>query len=295
MSIEKLSIDGDIIGTDAEHVEYGKNNAATVEDALDALFNGAGGGSTPTPSGDIISAGGSWLSIGTSITWHDTATSGYSITHGYQTQVRKRIQFTNYVNRGVSGATISDGIAEVSGASITPDFVTVEFGVNDMSAICKRVVGTMSDYINDTYTNNGTKSFYGYYRAVINAIREKNQYAKIILCTPTKFIGGAWGLPAHWDDELNVTWTEDGTAMSSKRKLQDFADAITEIAKYESFPLCDWFNESGMNTANLLLYTRDATDNPSQAAGKALHPNDAGYNMMAAVLVETFKKAIPVN
>jgi len=40
--MSKISIDGHIIGTDAEKVVYGKNNAATVEDALDALFEGAG-------------------------------------------------------------------------------------------------------------------------------------------------------------------------------------------------------------------------------------------------------------
>lgn len=46
---EKVSIDGNIIGTTSDNVEYKKNNSQTVEDALDALFEGAGGGSTPTP------------------------------------------------------------------------------------------------------------------------------------------------------------------------------------------------------------------------------------------------------
>lgn len=48
--MSKISIDGQIIGTDADKVAYGKNNAATVEDALDALFEGAG-----SSSGDEIS------------------------------------------------------------------------------------------------------------------------------------------------------------------------------------------------------------------------------------------------
>lgn len=47
--MSKINIDGKRIGTDADIVDYKKNNAATVEDALDALFEGAGGGSTPTP------------------------------------------------------------------------------------------------------------------------------------------------------------------------------------------------------------------------------------------------------
>lgn len=42
--MSKLSIEGHIIGTDADKVDYGKNNNPTVEDALDALFNGAGSG-----------------------------------------------------------------------------------------------------------------------------------------------------------------------------------------------------------------------------------------------------------
>lgn len=40
--MSKISIDGHIIGTIAEEVEYNKNNAETVEDALDALFERAG-------------------------------------------------------------------------------------------------------------------------------------------------------------------------------------------------------------------------------------------------------------
>lgn len=41
--MSKISIDGHIIGTYADNVDYKKNNAATVEDALDALFQGEGG------------------------------------------------------------------------------------------------------------------------------------------------------------------------------------------------------------------------------------------------------------
>lgn len=54
--MSKLRIQGHFIGTDADEVGYGKNNAETVEDALDALFEGAGGGGSSSDSDEISNA-----------------------------------------------------------------------------------------------------------------------------------------------------------------------------------------------------------------------------------------------
>lgn len=218
MSIEKFRIGGKIIGTDSDKVEYNKNNAATVEDALDALFNGAGGGSTPPPSGDIISAGGSWMSLGTSITAPGT----------YQQKVMNRIQFTQHINKGTSGhfmgggnAAFSDGGHADTVINVSADFFTIEYGINDWGF--NIALGSMNDFTRESSSGINTSSFYYGYRNMIDRIYTVNPNAVIILCTPRKgYKANTWSNfnPEHWWD-----------ANPSGTYLKQYADAVIEIAK----------------------------------------------------------------
>ena len=127
-----------------------------------------------------IIAGGSWLSLGTSITWYNNNVSS-AFTKGYQTRVMERITFTAFKNKGVNGGCMggSGGLGDKAGSIVeAADFVTIEHGVNDWGHSIH--VGTLADFMNDT----GVGTFYGAYRKVIDAIYNKKSSAKIILCTP---------------------------------------------------------------------------------------------------------------
>ena len=211
---------------------------------------------------------GCWMSLGTSITWYNDNSQG-KFQKGYQNRVMDIIPFSKLINLGVNAGCMAgtNGLGEKVDEIITEpaDFFTIEHGINDWGN--KRKVGTMDDYINDT----GIDTFYGAYRKVIDKIYSVNINAKIILCTPRKGYGLNSFLPPHWYDQK-----EGGNY------LKDYVDAIIDIAQYMSIPICDWFNESGANQTNLRNLSID----------DALHPNDNGYELMANLLIHTFKKII---
>ena len=214
----------------------------------------------------ILQAGGSWLSLGTSITWYNDniPANNAQLTKGYQTRVREVINFTSLTNNAVNGGTMggSNGLgANVNSLVVAADYVTIEHGINDWGNGVS--VGTINDFINDT----GVSTFCGAYRKVIDAIYSKNANAKIIIITPRKGYGFNGFLPGHWYDDKNGKY------------LKDYADAAIEIAQYMSLPVCDWFNESNTNQSNLAANSKDV----------ALHPNDTGYQKLADLLVDTFK------
>ena len=332
--MSKLTIDGKRIGTDADIVDYKKNNCPTVEDALDALFNGAGqqggsdSGNQPTidkidassvdykknncptvedaldalferagqgssePQSGKIDAGGSWTALGTSITYYDgenlpswVISSG--LTKGYVTRVTERINFTSVTNKGGNGHYIgqtatgsnanSDG---KNAATLLPDgsgadFYTIEYGINDWGMNIP--LGTMDDFLRTEGVTLDTKSFYYGYRTLLDRIYEVNPNAVIILCTTRKGHGGNYNpSPQHW-------YSPNGNGVY----LEAFADAVIEIAKYMSLPVCDWFNESNTNDTNIDQNSWWHSWNPGR-----LHPNDKGSQKMANLLVHTFEKVL---
>lgn len=198
-----------------------------------------------------------WCALGTSITWYNDHPNRF--TKGYETRLLEQLKFSSWVNKGVNGGTLSSAINAVEQA----DYYTIEHGINDWGH--STPVGTMDDYINNT--NNGT--FAATYRRLIEAIFAANADAKVVLCTPRKGYGFSGYLPDHWYDAKNGIY------------LKQYADIIKEIAAYEGFPVADFFNECG-GQHNLARLSIDV----------ALHPNDAGYQMMANVLQKAMEKVI---
>lgn len=209
-----------------------------------------------------------WCSLGTSITWYNDHTNGSTLTKGYQTRVMEVLNFKQLTNSGWSGGTManksgSNGQGALAGNIVAADLYTIEYGINDFASGLS--LGTMEDFINKT----GNDTFYGAYRSTIDGIYAKNRKATIVLCTPRKAYGTG-GLPAHWYDEHNGQY------------LKDFADAVIEIGKYMSLPVCDWFNCSSANESTLESLSIDT----------ALHPNDDGMELMALTLISELKKVI---
>ena len=209
-------------------------------------------------TGKVI-AKGKWQSLGTSITWYNNNVSS-KFTAGYQTRVQEYIAFDSFINGGVNGGMLNTAIQQVQRA----DYYTIEHGVNDWGH--STPVGTIDDYISNS--NNGT--FAAIYRKLIDTIYMRNGDAKIILCTPRRAYGFSGYLP------------DDSLAEKNGIRLSDYSDLIKQIAARESFPVCDWFYESGCNQRNLADLSIDV----------ALHPNDRGYQQMSKLLVDTFLKII---
>lgn len=200
-----------------------------------------------------------WCSLGTSISWLNDNTANYPITKGYQTRVLEKLGFVHFTNKAVNGGCIESARSAV----VMADYYTIEHGINDWG---KGVPpGTIEDYIANR--NNGT--FAAYYRQVINQIFTRNPRAKVVLCTPRKAYGFDGYLPAHWYDAKNGIY------------LKEYADLVKQIAAYESFPVADFFEEcGGQRQLKYLSYD------------EALHPNDAGFQMMANVLIQALEKVI---
>lgn len=201
-----------------------------------------------------------WCSLGTSITWYNNHQSGFQ--KGYQSWMMDKINIGTLVNNGVNAGTLVQLAQNLASLVPVADIYTIEHGVNDWGN--STPVGTLSDYSGDT----GIGTFYGAYRKVIDYIYSKNSSAIIILCTPRKARGFNGYLPTSCHGAKGGLY------------LSQYADAVKAIAEYESLPLCDWYNNAGVNDNNLPLYSID----------DALHPNDAGYKAMAQILLEQFIK-----
>lgn len=210
-----------------------------------------------------------WCALGTSITWYNENVSSQpvagSFTRGYQSRVMDCLKFSQYTNQGVNGGVLQTAVAKV----IYADYYTIEHGINDWAK--DTPVGTIDDYINNT--NNGT--FAANYRQLIDKIYTTNPDAGIVLCTPRKAYGFNGFLPAHWYDPKHSAKTGKDVY------LREYADIVRQIAEYESLPVADFFAECGAQH-NLHRLSIDV----------ALHPNDAGYQMMANVLVQALEKII---
>ncbi|MBP2690710.1 MAG: SGNH/GDSL hydrolase family protein [Muribaculaceae bacterium] len=206
-----------------------------------------------------------WCSIGTSITWYNNnvSTGGGRFTRGYQDRVMDKLAFKQLINGGDNGGTAERNYSKKSTLIKKADYYTIEHGINDWGNSVP--VGTLEDYINGA--DNGT--FASAMRKIVNYIFRLNPKAKVVLCTPRKGFGFGGYLPDHWYDAKNGIY------------LKEYADLVRQIASYESFPVADFFNECGGQTTL-----------PHLSIDSALHPNDAGYQMMANVLIKAFEKIL---
>ena len=243
--------------------EKGKGHGFNDDDVDSIVFSNS---QAPTPSVEPRQINGRWCSLGTSISWLNENTASYPLTKGYQTRVMEKLAFEKFSNRAVNGGVLQSAIRSV----VYADYYTIEHGINDWGKTNLTPVGTIDDYINNT--KNGT--FAAIYRQLIDAIFSRNPKARVILCTPRKAYGFPTNngnyLPDHWyDPNINGVY------------LEEYVNIIRQIAAYESFPVADFFAEAG---------GQRQLDNWSYDT--ALHPNDAGMQIMANILIQAFEKIL---
>ena len=203
---------------------------------------------------------GTWNSVGTSISWYNNNVdkSGGRFTRGYQDRVLDKFVVKEFQNTGISGGC-------VNGSWVVPaKFYTLEHGINDWGNNVPP--GTLADYKNKK--DNGTFAYYC--RVVIDRMKA-NKPKAIVLLTPRKGIGFGGYLPDRWDMRH-----PDGYF------LQDYVNVILDIAEYEHFEVADNFTFAG-----------DQSTLKDLSIEYALHPNDAGYQLMADETFRAICRAMP--
>ena len=250
-----------------------------------------------------------WVAIGDSITYlneHQNET-GNRITKGYMTRVVEKLPNIHYTNQGHNGWTAIRIATEIETLGITKaDIYSIFLGTNDWWG--SKPIGSFSDY----EKNTGNQTVYGAFRTIINKLRSLNADAKIILITPMQRV-----------DFVYINNFKNNAYGSYKEKngqqLEQFADAVKAIGKYEKFKVVDLYHQKGMSHKNLVKFKRlknpetgvyqnysypqfiDVPFNPETdeypypvEAGDmtydGLHPSDKGYAVIADKLIRLFKK-----
>ena len=250
-----------------------------------------------------------WMAIGDSITYLNgkPAETKNRITKGYMDRVVEKLPYIHYTNCGHGGWTAKSIADNINNLGLKKaDFYSVFLGTNDWWTALP--IGTFSDYQN----NSGNQTVYGSYRTIINKIRILNNNAVIILITPmqrTDFV-----------DVNNIKSVIYGSYKAKNGHfLSEYADAIKQIAKTESFQLVDLYYKSGIRPTNAVKYRRlkdpatgdyknykypDYTNIPFNPATDdypypmdaidmtydGLHPSDKGHEKIARMLVKIMKR-----
>lgn len=249
-----------------------------------------------------------WVAIGDSITYlndHPDET-GNRITKGYLTLIHEKYPDVDYINQGHNGWTsvnIADKIESLG--LVKADVYTVFLGTNDWWQ--GKPLGSLEDY----KANKGTATVYGSFKIINDKLKSLNKKAKVILITPMQR-----------GDFVYINSAKNNAYGSYRKKkdqeLEQFANAVVEIAKLEKFPVVDLYHDSGINQDNMVNFKRlrdpqtsqynnytypgftavpfdpekDEYPYPVEAINMTydgLHPSDKGYQIIADMLIGKWK------
>jgi lysophospholipase L1-like esterase len=249
-----------------------------------------------------------WTAIGDSITYlnEHADETGNRITKGYMTRVSEALPEIVYVNKGFNGWTAADVAGRIESLDVgKADVYSVFLGTNDWWR--GNPVGTPVDYQNNT----GNDTFYGSYRIIIDKLRVLNKEARIILIAPMQR-----------GDFVYINDMKNNAYGSYKKKngqsLEQFADAVVDIASTEKFEVVDLYHNSGMTLENMVKFKhlkdtvtsqyknfrypdylkipfdpeKDEYPYPPDATHMTydgLHPSDEGYAIIAGMLTNILK------
>ncbi len=222
--------------------------------------------------------------FGDSITWYDgnVYNSGKEegqVAYGYQQYMLSDLYFAEVLNYGYSGAPMPYIINEVL-LKLTDeafwydiDYVTITSGANDER------LGTPLGTVAAKGSDFDTTTYIGALQAGIEYVLEMNPHIQIMLLTPIK----GW-IYAPLGYGANNVQAEDGVV------TEKWANAIKEVAALYDLPVCDWYNNSGIDyeIADREAYMNDPE--PPENQYYSLHPNTAGYKLMGEYLVKVFKQ-----
>jgi lysophospholipase L1-like esterase len=250
-----------------------------------------------------------WVAIGDSITYlneHPDET-GNRITTGYMKLVCEKRPDIEYVNKGYNGWTSGDIASKIETLGLEKaNIYSVFLGTNDWWR--GRPIGSLTDY----ESNTGSATLYGAFRIIVDKLRSLNPQAQIILITPLQR-----GDFVYINDMKNNAY---GSYKSKNdQSLEQFANALVELAKKENFPIVDLYHNSGITLKNTVKYKRlkdpttgsyknysypeyinipfdpsvDEYPYPADAADMTydgLHPSDKGYEVISSMILKVVRK-----
>lgn len=250
-----------------------------------------------------------WVAIGDSITYlnNHLDETGNRVSRGYLTRVKDQLPYINYINQGHNGWTAKGIATNIEKLGLVPaDIYTVFLGTNDWWSGLP--LGTLKNYKEDT--GEGTTN--GAYRKIINKIRSLNGSARIVLITPMQRNDFVYIADAN--NNAYGSYRE-----KNKQNLEQFAQAVLAIGKYEHIPVVDLYHNKNLQLKKLVKFKRlkdpsngqyknyefpesiNISFNPSKdeypyppeavsATYDGLHPSDTGNAVIANKLVKVFKK-----
>ena len=250
-----------------------------------------------------------WVAIGDSITYlndHLDETS-YRLKRGYLTRVTAALPNVQYINQGHNGWKSTDIAANIDKLGLVrADVYTIFLGTNDWWGGIP--VGKIDDYKNAT----GTGTVFGSFRIIIDKVRQLNDQAKIILITPMQRSDFVYVLD-HTNNAYGSYKPKNG------QSLEDVANAVIAISRYEHLPVIDLYHDPRFNIKNMVNFKRlkdmqsgeykdfpypqsttipydpknDEYPYPLAAINMTydgLHPSDKGDSVIARLVVDSFDK-----
>ncbi|MBB6446853.1 SGNH/GDSL hydrolase family protein [Bacillus benzoevorans] len=193
-----------------------------------------------------------WYAIGDSITADNQ----------YQSIVKQELGFQTVRTDAIAGQSIKTMADYVTPEALKGmNLITLFGGTNDFGH--NSLLGTIAD-------DQNTPTFYGELKMVTEKIiAAKEKDAVIVFLTPLK--------RGVFDTE--PLYTEPN---ASGNTLEDYVNAIREVAELYGIPLIDLYEKSGFNEETFAKWTVDN-----------LHPNDIGYGKISKVMIQELKTIKP--
>lgn len=194
---------------------------------------------------------------------------GDSITamNGYQIFVRGILKLSNIRSDAISGTTIATKDAN----SFCQRFLNFK-DLNKANGVF--VFGGTNDYhigvpLGTIQDEPGPDTFYGALKMICEGFRENYPDLPVAFATPLQ----RTELPAQWNDGVN------GAGCT----LADYCQAIRDVCALYQYHVIDLYNTSGITVENQADYLMDR-----------LHPNQAGFELIAPVIAEGIAQMRPM-
>ena len=200
-----------------------------------------------------------YVAFGDSITEYDgtKAKDGTTLV-GYTKYITDYLGIYGYNNQGFAGYTL----ANVSNANLVNVILNSD---NRYIEVCTIFIGT-NDFTSDVIIGDlspknsdfDDQTFIGAYQKSIEYLMNDNPNMQIVLITPTR--------------RAEYTCSERN---ANGNTLDDYANAVLEVANFYDLPVCDLYNECDGFTLNIDDCTVDG-----------LHPNNKGYETIGNFVVQ---------
>jgi lysophospholipase L1-like esterase len=187
-----------------------------------------------------------WVAIGDSITYlndHPDETDN-RLTKGYLTQITTRFPRVQYINQGHNGWTsvrIAEQIESIG--LVKADVYTVFLGTNDWWG--GKAIGILDDYKQST----GVGTVHGSFKVIISKLKQLNSKARIILMTPLQ--RGDFVYLKNFKNNAFGSYQK-----KNEQSLEQVANAILAIGKFEKIPVVDLYHDSGITQENMVNFKR---------------------------------------